>query len=416
MKRNSEEVNYSAHCRRVAATGAEFARLRGLGPREQEIAYDAGLTHHHPREMLCFQTVAPLLKRDERPGANHAAFVRHVVDTLSVLRSMDSLSNVSGRDPLPDLMAAAHLVVEATEASMETGEDVREAWMNRIRRRTEEGLYSRRTWTAISALPHPSRFELLDTARRLPAYPAVALRAFRVAARDDASFKSLASIASEDQVLAGHLVGAANSCLYGSVARIATINHAMTYIGLEETRRILMAASMRRAFASSTAAALWKYSLQTARWCEAAAALTPAIPPDVAFLAGLVHDIGRSVVLHYPGEAGVTMVRLLERGADPMFAEMLLFGCDHSITGAEVLKVWNFPESIVEGVRWHHRPEHSESPLASLLFLADAYCSGTIGAGSAKTERHALAMTQIDAGRLGELDPDMGLLGALMAA
>jgi HD-like signal output (HDOD) protein len=400
VKRSPEDANYSVHCRRVAATGAELARVGGLTPRDQEIAHDAGLVHHYPRELLNFKAIAPLLMRPGCRGANQAAFVRHVLDTLAVLTAMDPLSIVDRRDPLPDLMAAAHWAVEITEAGLPAGEDVRDGVLARIRRRTEEGIHSRRTYAAVAKLPRPSRREVSEAAARLPVYPAVALRALRVAAREDASFTALASIACEDQVLASHLISAANSCLYGSVARIATIGHAMTYMGLEETRRILMAGSMRRAFASTAAAELWKYSLHTARWCEAASEFTPAISPDVAFLAGLVHDIGRLVILHFPGEAGTSMAHLLQRGCDPLFAEMLLFGCDHSGIAAEVLTGWSFPESIIEGVRWHHRPERSESPLASLLFLADACCSDRIGVSSAQAERHALAVTGLDAARL----------------
>jgi HD-like signal output (HDOD) protein len=415
VKRVPEDANCSVHCRRVSAAGAEFARVGGLAPRDQEIAHDAGLIHHYPRELLSFKAIAPLLMR---PGGrvSQAAFVRHVLDTLAVLTAMDPMSIVERREPLPDLMAAAHWVVETTEAALESGDDIREGVLAKIRRRTEEGIHSRRTYAAVSKLPHPSRRELSEAAGKLPVYPAVALRALRVAAREDASFEALASIASEDQVLASHLISAANSCLYGSVARIATIGHAMTYMGLEETRRILMAGSMRRAFASTTATELWSYSLRMARWCEAAAGFAPAISADVAFLAGLVHDVGRLVILHFPGEAGTSMAHLLQRGCDPLFAEMMLFGCDHSGIGAEVLTGWNFPESIIEGVRWHHRPEGSESPLASLLFLADAYNSETVGAGSPRAERHALAVTGVDAARLADLAPKMGALGALMAA
>jgi HD-like signal output (HDOD) protein len=411
----SEEVSSQVHCRRVAAVGSEFARTAGLQTRDQDIAQDAGLIHHYPRELLSFKAIAPLLKRTERT-ASGPAFVRHVMDTLAVLTAMDPLSQLSRSGPLPDLMAAAHWIVESTEASLDSGDDHRDAILMRFRRRVEEGIHTRRTYDVVSSLPFARRREIAECAARLPAYPSVALRALRVAAREDSSFGALAAIASEDQVIAGNLIAAANSCLYGAAARIGSIGHAMTYIGLEETRRILMAASMRRTFASSTAAELWRYSLKTARWCEAAASHMDGVEPEVAFLAGLVHDIGRLGILQYPGEAGVSLVRLLERGCDPLFAEVFLFGADHSGIGADILKHWNFPEAIVEGVRWHHRPERSDSPLASLLFLADAYCSEAIGAGSGKAERHAFAVTGIEPGALAELSWEMGALGALMAA
>jgi putative nucleotidyltransferase with HDIG domain len=415
VKGSAEEISSQVHCRRVAAVGAEFARRAGLQPREQDIAQDAGLIHHYPRELLSFKAIAPLLRRTERT-ASSPAFVRHVMDTLAVLAAMDPLSQGVRGAALPDLMAAAHWMVESTEAGLDSGEDHREGMLTRFRRRVEEGIHTRRTYDVVSRLPLASRQEIAECAARLPAYPAVALRALRVAAREDSSFGALAAIAGEDQVMAGSLIAAANSCLYGAAARIGSIGHAMTYIGLEETRRILMAASMRRTFASSTAAELWRYSLKTARWCEAAARHMKGVEPEVAFLAGLVHDIGRLGILHYPGEVGVSLARLLERGCDPVFAEVFLFGTAHSGIGADILTHWKFPEEIVEGVRWHHRPERSESPAASLLFLADAYCSETFGAGSPRAERHAFRVTGLDPGALAELDWEMGALGVLVAA
>ena len=63
--------------------------------------------------------------------------------------------------------------------------------------------------------------------------------------------------------------------------------------------------------------------------------------------------------------------RLTDGGCPLAEVEMCLSGRSHAEVGAETLTQWKFPLDIVEAARWHHRPECSSSPLASLLYLAE---------------------------------------------
>jgi putative nucleotidyltransferase with HDIG domain len=125
-------------------------------------------------------------------------------------------------------------------------------------------------------------------------------------------------------------------------------------------------------FASSNLRDLWQHSLDVGRACERMATASGDTHPEEAFLAGLVHDIGRLAIWRLSGDAARSYARLLERGCEPVLAELFLFGYDHGQTGAEILRLWSFPSHLVDAVEHHHRPECSSAPLAALLFMAEA--------------------------------------------
>ncbi len=336
------------------------------------------------------------------------------MQTLRALEASDPTTLLRRRERLPDVISVAHVVTEEIEAFMEGASegDPREATFKRLRRRTEEGLHVRSTYAALLELPRPAKHDLMQAVHRLPVHPAIALKVLRRAANEDVSFQTLAALASQDQTLSGHLIRAANSCLYGAAAQIATLSHAMSFIGLEETRRVLTAAALRPLYASAHTAQLWHHSLRVGRWCETVAA--PA--KDEAFLAGLVHDVGRLVTSIYSSDANATWTRLVERGCDGPFAEVLLFGCDHGALGADVLRYWNFPETLIEGITHHHRPERSRTGIASLLFLAETQFPEENTDPASESIRHALESAGLRSDVMNSFEVELGPLAALTVA
>ena len=113
---------------------------------------------------------------------------------------------------------------------------------------------------------------------------------------------------------------------------------------------------------------LWEHSLEAsenAAWVANQA----GVDPGEAYLAGLVHDVGR-----LPFElstAGLSVRKWEEAGFPTVYADMIATGTDHAETGAEILADWNFPNSIIEAVRFHHRPELVPSKLAALLYAVE---------------------------------------------
>jgi putative nucleotidyltransferase with HDIG domain len=120
---------------------------------------------------------------------------------------------------------------------------------------------------------------------------------------------------------------------------------------------------------------LWNHSLEVAALCERIATISRKADPEQAFLAGLVHDVGRLALLRLPLAATERYLRLMDDGCPRVLVERVLFGRTHMSIGADALRKWNFSDEIVDSVASHHAPERYPSTLSALLYLAEEWSS-----------------------------------------
>lgn len=239
-----------------------------------------------------------------------------------------------------------------------------------LRMLSGDGFLPEAAVAALDRLCSLSCSDIATIARELPPYPAAVVQALILSVHPEVSMARLEKVLAGDQVLAGELVKAANSGLVNRGKPAASIRHALVLLGLDTARRLIAAHSLRPLMKSPRLEGLWKHAIDTATLAEQLARSTRSINPLEAFLAGLVHDVGRLVLERLPEQASPVFRRLSD-GGGLMLAELVVTGRDHGEIGAQVLDLWNFPGEMSEAVRWHHQPERSPSPLASLLYLAE---------------------------------------------
>jgi len=249
---------------------------------------------------------------------------------------------------------------------------------------------------ALGSLQRVRLEQLVERVYRLPVFPLVALRALDLARSEDSSVSAIEKLVCSDQVLAGRLIQTANSSLYSPARRISSLRQAISYIGLEAARRLLIAAVFHPLFASAGLKGLWRHSLEVSQLAEFLARECRRVPPEEAFLAGLVHDVGRLALQTAQGEDVIAYTRMLEQGCEPVFAEMVLCGFDHGRAGAEVLRFWSFPEHLAQAVADHHHPEHSDSDLAAIIYLAEFWTGSEEDLPSGSRVRGALKRAGLD--------------------
>jgi len=419
-----QEPGLGAHCRRVAALALEISHRLRLPANEGGVLEQAALLHHFPPALLtapaCNRLLVDLCGPEwpatvsgpgfmEKPGYPEARAV------LEALRQ-PKRGQVENKAALfAQIVELADLFDEQIEFLPYLYRTV-EQMLDELRWMAQDGFCHPAAVTALTSLPRTPKQQLLESVYRLPVFPASALQALALAAEEEVSFHLLDRLASSDQVLAGNLLKVANSALFGPTRPLATIRQALSYIGLNAARKVLMAAVLEPLFGSANLRHLWLHSVEMAQLCERMARETGRLNPDEAFLGGLVHDVGRLALGKLSGESAAAYLRLIEKGCVPVFAELTLLRFDHAELGGDILRVWNFPDHLVEAVQHHHAPEQSEGQLASLLYIAECWLGGDEDLPSAVRLAEAAKRSGLSLDRLYGLEPSVGLLDALIRA
>jgi HD-like signal output (HDOD) protein len=266
-----------------------------------------------------------------------------------------------------------------------------------------------------AAAPHLRALEmrtLEDVPGKLPVFPAVAHEAMQLVWEPESTLSALERIAKMDPVLAASVISAANSSLFGALQPINELRRAIAHLGADFTRNIFVAAAMRPFFAGSGLRTLWVHSLETAQAAGRLAQLAgpgpeASITPPQAFLFGLVHDIGRVVLLLAPAPALSQLERLAKAGCPLAAIERALFGADHAELGALLLQQLHFDPRIVEGVRFHHCPERSSGMHASMMYLAEFRCDSDEDLPSLARLNHSCTAVNIQLSAVTGIAPDL---------
>ncbi|MES1262483.1 MAG: HDOD domain-containing protein [Acidobacteriota bacterium] len=207
------------------------------------------------------------------------------------------------------------------------------------------------------------------TPSQLPVMPKAGSRLLRTT-EEGTSAAELEDIAASDPMIAAQLLSAANSARFGSRFEIRSLREAVMRVGVPEARKVLLASCVGGLFASRALQELWEHSqfVADAAWELAALA---GVEPDTAWVAGLLHDIGRVGFSTAPAARCGEEQEWLAAGFSLVYAETLVFGKDHAGLGGELLREWTLPAGIVEAVEYHHRPEVCPSRLCAVLHLAE---------------------------------------------
>jgi putative nucleotidyltransferase with HDIG domain len=221
---------------------------------------------------------------------------------------------------------------------------------------------------------------LADVARNirdLPALPAVVLELMRTFDDPDADIPSLARMVSYDQALAARTLRAANSSFYRLESKVKTISQAIMVLGFDTVRQLVSTGAIVNALpgrsASLEPARFWRHSMATAL-CARNIARRTRLNHEYAFLAGLLHDIGRLVLAtRYPQHYAAVAAWREAHDAWQLEAEQAVLGIDHQQVGLMLSEAWHFPSLIGRAIAHHHAPGVEDlGELASVVHVANA--------------------------------------------
>ncbi len=233
--------------------------------------------------------------------------------------------------------------------------------------------------------------EIMAHVQTMPALSPAAMMALRVIDDPKSAARDVSRVVLTDQVMTAQILRLANSSYYGSPRRFTTVSDAITFLGFREMRSVVMVVALQPVMSNKTGAYelhrgdLWQHSLATASCAHHVARASRYLPPEEAFIAGLVHDIGKVALGHALGERfRDVLVRVRSDGLDFLQAELDEFGMGHDEVGAVIAEKWGLPPHLREAIAHHHRwdakGEHLH--LAAIVHLSD-YIAGTLGLGVA---------------------------------
>lgn len=209
----------------------------------------------------------------------------------------------------------------------------------------------------------------------LPPFPLVATRLLEVLSQDNAHITGVGWIIAAEPVFATRVLQMANSPLFALQTQVKTISHAIVLLGLDRVKAI----TVTRALADFVAPVLknpalrlcWQNSLACALLSEKLARACK-MDPDVAYVAGLLRDIGRlALLVKYPDLYADLLAVSGEQSFDLLLTERDLFDIDHCQAGAWLMAKMPFPPELSEVVAKHHEAPTGSFRMLHLVCIAD---------------------------------------------
>ncbi|HZO86729.1 MAG TPA: HDOD domain-containing protein [Chthonomonadaceae bacterium] len=224
---------------------------------------------------------------------------------------------------------------------------------------------------------------IVEAVRHLPALPSAVLQIMRMTNDEGVSARDVASVISTDQSLAARILKLANSAYYGLPRAVGTVSDAVILLGMRTVRNMAIAAATHNTLSKEVAGYelgrgdLWRHSLACALAAQMLAEVAHYPEKEEAFVAGLLHDIGKVVLgVHVRDAIALIQQRVETENLTFLEAERAVLGFDHAEVGGRIAARWNLPAPLEQAIACHHQPMQNGqvAPLTALVHIANILC------------------------------------------
>ncbi len=225
-------------------------------------------------------------------------------------------------------------------------------------------------------------FRQIKKSGNLPTLPEILLRLLDFCDNDAAPLSEIAALISKDPALSFRVLQLVNSSFYGLCRTFTGVEQAVVYLGADSIKNIAITTSVHQVFEQRRFKAVkqfnirtfWWHSLMCATLAKRIAKTTGFSSPDEAYLAGLLHNIGRLVLVStFPREHESFLLET-EDVANEIWAERQLIGVTHCEAGAWLVQNWKLNSLMADAVRYHHEPLEQVKeafPLVKVVYVAN---------------------------------------------
>ncbi len=232
----------------------------------------------------------------------------------------------------------------------------------------------------IPIVPPVSKFntKVLDEVQKLPALPKTLNKILGLCNNPDSSISNLSIEIEKDPALTADLLKLSNSAYYSGRSKVKTIQDAIKLVGLKNLKNLLYVSGVTKILNSryEKASEIWEHSAKCSFFARnLAQELNLGKLSDISATAGLLHDIGKLVLLSLDKNITdrVEFIKGKEKNNSVLIEEFTL-GIGHPEIGSKLLEKWQFPEELINVVHFHHKPflaPEGYRQLTSIIYLAN---------------------------------------------
>lgn len=219
---------------------------------------------------------------------------------------------------------------------------------------------------ALKALLKDEKLKrLISKMEAFPALPATYARITELLRDPETSIQAVGKVIAEDLGMTAKILQLVNSAFYGFARRVAGPEEAVVFLGLDTIRALVLTIGLFSGFEESgipqkMVEDIYGHSLKTGTLAKAIAIREKMGTDQVeeAFMAGLLHDLGKLVMVHNLSDHYAELLQAtMDKNRPINEAEMKIFGATHEQIGAYLIGLWGLPDSIVDAVAFHHCPD-----------------------------------------------------------
>jgi len=218
---------------------------------------------------------------------------------------------------------------------------------------------------------------ILSRIRTLPTLPTIIHRLLKLIESPTSTATELSEVISKDQALTARVLKVVNSSFYALRCEVVKVSHAIALLGFVAIKNLALGLGVIDMFGRGNkegeldSDAFWEHSLCCATCARLIAERVHYVPAEEAFVAGLLHDLGKLVMHEHFRRDLDSAIRVAREDMIPLpQAERFFFKIDHAAIGAALAEHWHLPSTLGAAIGGHHALS-KENKLTDIVYLAN---------------------------------------------